>query len=59
MYKTLHSEFLKRRKEWFQRFGKVYTAMWWTPAGQFPTLQEAIDNLDYLEKNGVIESVLI
>jgi Domain of unknown function (DUF3291) len=29
MYKTFHSEFLKRRAKWFYRFGKVYTAMWW------------------------------
>lgn len=57
MYKTLHSDFLKRRKEWFQRFGKVYTAMWWTPSGQFPTLQEAVANLDYLEKFGATEKV--
>ncbi len=52
MYRTLHSEFLKRRKEWFHRFGKVYTAMWWTPAGKFPTMQEAADKLEYLQQHG-------
>jgi hypothetical protein len=52
MYKTFHSEFLKRRKEWFHRFGKVYAAMWWVPVGQFPTVNEAVEKLDYLEKNG-------
>ena len=57
MYKTLHVGFLKRRKEWFQSYGKVYTAMWWIPAGQFPTLQQAVDNLDYLQKNGATEKV--
>ncbi len=57
MYKTFHSDFLKRRKEWFHRFGKVYTAMWWTPSGQFPSLQEAVDNLDYLEKLGATQKV--
>ena len=57
MYKTFHSEFLKRRKEWFQRFGKVYTAMWWIPVGEFPTLQQAVDNLDYLEKHGATDKV--
>jgi hypothetical protein len=52
VYKTFHTDFLKRRKEWFNTFGKAYTAMWWTSKGQFPTVQEAIDKLDYLQKNG-------
>ncbi len=52
MYKTLHSDFLKRRKEWFQKFGKAYFAMWWVPEGHYPTIQEAVDKLDYLQKNG-------
>jgi hypothetical protein len=52
MYKTFHSEFLKRRKEWFLKFGKAHTAMWWIPAGQVPTLEEAVEKLDYLQQNG-------
>lgn len=52
MYKTFHSDFLRRRKEWFQSFGKAYTAMWWIPKGQFPTMQQAVDKLDFLQKNG-------
>ncbi len=57
MYKTFHSDFLKRRKEWFHRFGKAYTAMWWVESGQFPSLQEAVDNLDYLIKFGPTQKV--
>lgn len=57
IYKTFHSTFLKRRKEWFHRFGKVYTAMWWIPAGQFPTTAQAIEQLAYLEKFGATEKV--
>lgn len=57
MYKTFHSEFLKRRKEWFQAYGKAHTAVWWIPFKQFPTLQEAVDKLDYLQKNGPSEYV--
>jgi hypothetical protein len=57
MYTTFHSEFLKRRKEWFFKFGKAHTAMWWTPAGKFPTLQEAVDQLDYLQTHGPSEKV--
>ncbi|WKL49940.1 DUF3291 domain-containing protein [Flavobacterium pectinovorum] len=57
MYKTFHSEFLKRRKEWFLKFGKAHTAMWWIPAGQIPTLEEAVEKLDYLQQNGASEIV--
>lgn len=52
IYKTFHTDFLKRRKEWFNTFGKAYTAMWWIPKGQFPTIKEAVHKLDYLQKNG-------
>ena len=57
MYKTFHSEFLKRRKEWFQAFGQVSTAMWWVKKGEIPDLTEAIEKLDYLQKNGPSEIV--
>ncbi|RYU95226.1 DUF3291 domain-containing protein [Emticicia agri] len=52
VYKSLHTDFLKRRKEWFHHFGKVYTALWWIPAGQYPAVEEAVAKLDYLQKNG-------
>ena len=52
VYKTFHTDFLRRRKEWFQTYGKAYTAMWWVPAGQFPSIAEATEKLDYLQKNG-------
>lgn len=57
VYKTFHTEFLKRRKEWFQSFGKSYTALWWIPVGQFPSVEEAVEKLDILQKNGASELV--
>lgn len=57
IYKTFHATFLKRRKAWFQRFGKVYTAMWWIPAGQFPTTAQAVEQLTYLQEFGATEKV--
>ncbi len=55
VYKSFHTDFLKRRKEWFQLFGKAYLAMWWIKAGEIPTIEEAIAKLDYLQKNGASE----
>lgn len=52
IYNTFHSEFLKRRKEWFQTYGQAHTAIWWIPAGQFPTVEEAVTKLAYLQKKG-------
>lgn len=51
-YKTVHTDFLKRRKEWFQHFGKAYYALWWVPVGHKPTLQECAERLELLQKNG-------
>ena len=42
MYRTFHSDFLKRRKEWFSAYGTAHTAMWWILAGHLPTVQEAV-----------------
>ncbi|PKB16946.1 DUF3291 domain-containing protein [Flavobacterium sp. 5] len=57
MHKTFHSEFLRRRKEWFQTFGQISTAMWWIKKGEIPDLTEAMEKLDYLQKNGTSEIV--
>tara|TARA_R110002020_G_scaffold42303_3_gene124159 strand:+ start:231 stop:692 length:462 start_codon:yes stop_codon:yes gene_type:complete len=57
VYKTLHTNFLKRRKEWFQKFGKVTTAMWWISEGDFPSVENAVEQLDYLQKNGPSQKV--
>jgi hypothetical protein len=51
-YRSFHAEFLKRRREWFLNYGKVSMAMWWVPAGAFPTMEQAIERLDYLTTNG-------
>ncbi len=52
MYRTFHSDFLKRRKEWFLTYGSAHTAMWWIPEGHIPTMQEAVDKLSFLQTNG-------
>ncbi|MCF2501951.1 DUF3291 domain-containing protein [Dyadobacter sp. CY107] len=51
-YRSFHSEFLKRRREWFSVYGSVYMAMWWIPAGEYPTMEQAVERLEYLKTNG-------
>ncbi len=47
-----HLEVMRRRREWFQRFGKASMVLWWIPEGHKPTLAEAQDRLAYLQANG-------
>lgn len=51
-YKTVHSQFFKRRGEWFAPLGKPHFVMWWVPEGHRPTLAEALDRLEDLRQNG-------
>lgn len=50
-YRTFHTDFLKRRKEWFSKYGKAHYALWWIKDNEFPTIEEAVKRLDYLQKN--------
>ncbi len=52
MYRTFHSDFLKKRKEWFLAYGTAHTAMWWISEGHIPSIEEAVEKLDFLQKNG-------
>ncbi|MEL7119977.1 MAG: DUF3291 domain-containing protein [Bacteroidota bacterium] len=51
-YKTFHTDFLKRKKEWFSKYGMAHFAMWWIEKDIFPTLEEAIERLRHLQENG-------
>ena len=52
VYRTAHNEVMARRKEWFERLLKVYSALWWIPAGTIPTIAEADQRLQNLRQNG-------
>ena len=52
VYRTMHIEVLRRRREWFEHFGQTYTALWWIEAGTLPTLEDAKERLAHLEAHG-------
>ena len=54
-YKTFHTDFLKRRKEWFMKYGQAHFALWWIKENQFPTIDEAVKRLEHYQKNGPSE----
>ncbi|MFN7119007.1 MAG: DUF3291 domain-containing protein [Saprospiraceae bacterium] len=55
VYRTDHLNFYLRRSEWFQPHQAPHMALWWIPAGHIPTVAEAKERLDYLQKNGESE----
>jgi len=53
-YRSDHTAFLKRRKEWFHDFppGVPHQVMWWIKEGEVPTALQGKARLEYLEANG-------
>jgi hypothetical protein len=52
VYRTVHGDFLRRRREWFERYGSVVFALWWVPAGTVPSVAEAVARIDHLDRHG-------
>lgn len=52
VYRSQHTAFLRRRREWFERMDEVIVALWWVPAGHRPSVVEAVDRLDRLRRDG-------
>jgi len=47
-----HREVLRRRREWFERATEPHLVLWWVPAGDTPSIEEAADRLLRLRENG-------
>jgi hypothetical protein len=52
VFKTMHTEFLKRRREWFEKMGEMTTVLWYVPVGHLPDVGEARERLEYLRAHG-------
>lgn len=51
-YKTVHVEYVRRRKEWFEKLDQPILALWCIPVGHVPTVAEAKVRLDHLIEHG-------
>lgn len=47
-FRSGHVEFLKRRREWFERAVNAYAVLWWVPRGHQPTAAEAAEAAERL-----------
>jgi Domain of unknown function (DUF3291) len=52
VYRSAHTAFLRRRREWFTGLGDVHMVLWWVPAGHRPTVAEGQARLAHLSANG-------
>jgi hypothetical protein len=52
VFRSPHAVVMRRRREWFERFDRVYVALWWVPAGHRPSVSEAVERLADLEQHG-------
>lgn len=52
VYRSGHTEFMKRRREWFEKPTEAHQVLWWVPAGHIPTVAEALERLAQLRREG-------
>jgi hypothetical protein len=52
VYNTVHSYFLRNKKQWFDDRGPSQFIMWWIPIGELPTLDIVKEKLEHQEKHG-------
>jgi hypothetical protein len=52
VYRSGHLDLLRRRGEWFQRPGEPFQVLWWIPAGHTPAVEEAVERLTLLRREG-------
>ena len=51
-YYSQHADFYRRRTEWFEKLDGPVLALWWLPAGELPTIDQAKARLDHLAAHG-------
>ncbi|MFN8413680.1 MAG: DUF3291 domain-containing protein [Anaerolineales bacterium] len=52
VYKSAHTDIMRRRKEWFERMNEAFIVLWWIPEGHHPTIEEALKKLELLRQAG-------
>jgi hypothetical protein len=55
VYKSAHTDILKRRTEWFEKVQEAMVVLWWIPTAHIPTVLESKERLEHLRKNGSSE----
>jgi hypothetical protein len=51
-YTSGHVHVLRQRRSWFEQLADAHFVLWWVPAGHIPTVEEALDRLELLRRDG-------
>ncbi len=51
-YTTDHVQVLRQRRSWFEQLASAHLVLWWVPAGHIPTVDEAMERLDRIRRDG-------
>ena len=52
VYRSSHTPVMARRRDYFQKFDGTFQALWWLPAGEFPTVSDGLSRLWLLDRFG-------
>jgi Domain of unknown function (DUF3291) len=52
VFSSMHAEVLRRRREWMAAMREAHLALWWLPAGEVPTVDDAIARLELVRERG-------
>lgn len=52
VYRSAHTEIMRRRREWFEPLREAFVVLWWVPQGHRPGIAEAIERLEWLRARG-------
>lgn len=48
----MHTDVMKDRRKWFEKPAELTTVLWWLPVDHLPTLNEAKEKLERLNRDG-------
>ena len=51
-YTGSHVQVFRKRADWFHPHERPHMVMWWVPAGNVPTIEEAMDRLELRRRAG-------
>jgi hypothetical protein len=52
VYRSDHQPVMADRRQWFENGADAYQVLWWIKAGTIPTVEDALERLDLLRRNG-------
>ncbi len=52
VYRSVHTQVMRRRREWFERLEGRSMVLWWVSIGHLPSVDEAKARLELLERQG-------